>query len=83
MENVGVAVATSAWLLASADGREQGAKLVASAASRADAEATEAKVIAAWLEWYGEALDNVLTLPDGGADAALRERVAEAKGRLR
>lgn len=104
MENVGVAVATSAWFLASADGgdgaavvdllssaaarrlaleREQGATLVALAGNRAEAEGTEAKVIAAWIKWYGEAIDSVLTLPVGGPDAALRERVAEAKGRLR
>ncbi|HEX6975348.1 MAG TPA: M28 family peptidase [Vicinamibacterales bacterium] len=104
MENVGVAVAASAWFLASADAtdaaavvdllsaaaarrlaleREQGAKLVAAAANRAEAEATESKVIAAWLKWYGEALDTVLTLPAGGADDALRAKVAAAKRQLR
>lgn len=104
MENVGVAAATSAWFLASADAadaaavvdllassaarrlaleREQGGKIVAAAATRADAEAVEAKVIAAWVKWYGEALDSVLRLPAGGPHEALRARVAEAKGRLR
>ena len=62
--------------------REQGAALVAAAANRAETEATEAKVIAAWIKWYGEALDSVLRLPVGGADEALRARVAAAKGRL-
>jgi hypothetical protein len=69
MVNVGVAVATSAWLLATADERDanaivdllvasatarlaleqrQGAALVAAAADRDKAEATEAAVLAAW-----------------------------------
>ncbi len=63
--------------------RTQGAALVAAAANRGEAEATEAKVIAAWIKWYGEALDSVVTLPAGGAGDALRARVAEAKSRLR
>lgn len=62
--------------------REQGAKIVASAANRTDAEATEAKVIAAWIKWYGEAFDSVLKLPAGGADDALRAKITDAKGRL-
>ena len=103
MAHVGVAVATSAWFLASADGRDaaavvdllssaasqrlalergQGAALVAAAENRADAEATEAKIIAAWIKWYGEALDSVLRLPVGGADEALRAKVTAAKGML-
>ena len=63
--------------------RTQGAALVAAAANRAEAVATEAKVIAAWIKWYCEALDSVLTLPARGAGDALRARVAEAKSRLR
>ena len=106
MENVGVAVATSAWFLASADAartrprscrsalvgrvgrrlaleREQGATLVASAANRADAEATEAKVIAAWVKWYGEALDSVAEAAGRAARTRrLRAKVTDAKGRL-
>jgi aminopeptidase YwaD len=104
MQNVGVAVATSAYFLASANGadalataeliqsaatrrlaleREQGRGLVERAATRATAETTEQQVIAAWIKWYGEALDSVLTLPPAGADAALRQRVAEGKRGLR
>ena len=63
--------------------REQGARIVAAAANRAEAETTEGRVLAAWVTWYGEALDSALKLPAGGADAALRAKVANAKGRLR
>jgi hypothetical protein len=63
--------------------REQGTTLVAAATNRTEAEATEARVIAAWVKWYGEAFDSVLALPVAGADDALRAKVAEAKGRLR
>jgi aminopeptidase YwaD len=104
MENVGVAVATSAWFLASADRkdaqavvsllasaagrrlaleRSQGPGIVEHAANRAQAEATEAKVIDAWLKWYREAFDTVLKLPVDGADDVLTSRVAEAKAKLR
>ena len=104
MEHVGVAVATSAWFLASADAidaaavvdllssaaarrlaleREQGAQLVAAAGDRPSAEAIESKVLAAWIKWYQEALDSVLTLPVRGAEAGLRAKVAAAKKALR
>ncbi|OFW11128.1 MAG: hypothetical protein A3H96_26640 [Acidobacteria bacterium RIFCSPLOWO2_02_FULL_67_36] len=104
MENVGVAVAASAWFLASATRadapdvvallasaanrrlaleRSQGPAIVARAPNRAEAEATEARVIDAWLKWYREAFDTVLKLPVDGADDALRNRVAEAKASLR
>ena len=61
----------------------QGRGMVERSAVRAEAEATEAKVIAAWIKWYGEALDTVVRLPAGGADDALRRRVGEAKASLR
>ena len=61
----------------------QGRALVAQAADPAAAEATEAAVRAAWVKWYGEALDSVVTLPAGGATERLETRVAEAKTRLR
>jgi aminopeptidase YwaD len=62
--------------------RRQGAELVAVASDRAAAEKTEQQVIAAWLKWYAEAFDSVLTLPAGEPSAELREAVAAAKARL-
>jgi Zn-dependent M28 family amino/carboxypeptidase len=103
MKNVGVAVATSAWLLGSADNadgaavldlitdaagrrlaleREQGASLVAKAPDSAAASATEQRVRAAWIKWYGEALDSIERLPVGGANAALRAKIGAAKTTL-
>jgi hypothetical protein len=63
--------------------REQGAKLIVEAADHSAAEARERQVIAAWIRWYGEALDSVLRLPIGGPTPALRDRVATATSRLR
>jgi hypothetical protein len=104
MENVGMAVATSAWFLASASARdaeavagliesaamrrlalerEQGPTIVARSADRAAAEATEQKVVAAWIKWYSEALDSALRLPASDSDDALRRRVTAAQERLR
>ena len=101
--NVGVAVATSAWLLATADERDanaivdllvasatarlaleqkQGAALVAAAADRDKAEATEAAVLAAWRKWYGEALESVRRLPVKGSSPALDARITQAQQRL-
>jgi len=103
MKNVGVAVATSAWLLGSADNadgaavldliadaarrrlaleREQGASLVAKAPDSAAASATEQRVRAAWIKWYGEALDSVERLPVGGANDTLRAKIGAAKSAL-
>jgi hypothetical protein len=103
MKRVGVSVAATALLLASATPREaidvssllvvaaasrfrlerrQGATLVQSAPDKAVAEATEAAVLAAWRKWYGEALREVLDLPPGGADPALRTAVERAIERL-
>jgi hypothetical protein len=103
MKRVGVSVAATALLLASATPREaidvssllavaaasrfrlerrQGATLVQSAPDRAAAEATEAAVLAAWRKWYREALQEVLDLPPGGADPALRTAVEGALQRL-
>ena len=104
MHNVGAAVATSAWFLASAHAgdadavadviaaaaarrlaleREQGATLVQRATDKGEAQATEQRVIAAWIKWYGEALDTVLRLPAEGPTDALRSRIARLKGELR
>jgi hypothetical protein len=103
MKNVGIAVATSAWLLASANERDasavvdllstaarqrldlerrQGSVLIAKAADSADAVATERRVIAAWVKWYGEALDSVSRLPRRGETDPLRARIAAAKDLL-
>lgn len=103
MANVGIAVATSAYALASADiqdalaalalleraaaarlalERQQGAALVAAAPDRAAAEKVEVQVIAAWIKWYEEAFDSVLTLPASGATSELRAAAAAARARL-
>jgi Zn-dependent M28 family amino/carboxypeptidase len=100
MKNVGVAVATSAWLLASADERDaaavvdliasaadarlklerqQGAALIAKATDAAAAAATERQVIAAWVKWYGEAIDSISRLPIGVTGVSLREKIARAR----
>jgi aminopeptidase YwaD len=104
MENVGVAVAASAWFLASADARDadatvelleaaaarrlalerqQGRLIVDRAANTPDAEATEQKVMDAWLKWYEEAFDSVLRLSAAGPTDELRERIGRAKRGLR
>jgi hypothetical protein len=104
MQNVGIAIGTSAWLLASADAtdgvavatmieqagtarlaleRTQGPSIVAGAPDKAAAETTEQQVLAAWIKWYGEALDSVLRLPATGETHALADQVALAKHRIR
>lgn len=62
--------------------REQGAKLIAEASDRAAAEGIERQVVAAWIKWYGEALDSVGRLPVGGASAELTARIERAKRQL-
>ncbi len=100
MKNVGVAVATSAWTLASADTadaravlrivldaaqkrleleRIQGGTAVANAADKVAADATEQRIRAAWMKWYGEALDSIERLPVNGPDVALRRDIAAAR----
>lgn len=104
MEHVGIAVASSAYTLASAgtddalavveliEGaavsrlaleRRQGPQVVASAKDPAAAEEIEAGVIAAWIKWYGEALDSVAQLPAAGPTPALLQRIEAAKRSLR
>ncbi len=84
MVNVGVSVATSAWLLASAGEREALAvvDLIAeSAAARLALERRQGaslEILAAWTKWYGEALASVSALPVTGASAAVDARVASA-----
>ena len=89
MANVGVAVATSAWFLASASDADAlvVADMVTSAAhARLRLEQNQHasdEVLAAWRKWYGEALDSVRRLPVSGPSSALDARVAAAQARLR
>jgi aminopeptidase YwaD len=69
MVNVGVAVATSAWFLASADeadARQTGELLDRAAAARMALEQTQGatpEILDAWRKWYGEARETVTRLP--------------------
>ena len=69
MVNVGVAVATSAWFLASAspeDARQVTALLDRAAADRLALEQRQgatAEILDAWKKWYAEARDSVTRLP--------------------
>ena len=104
MANVGLTVATSAYLLAAASvedalsvtaliekaaverlalERRQGPAIVAKAADRTVAEKVEAQVIAAWIKWYGEALDTVARLPARGPTPALLARIDTARRAIR
>jgi hypothetical protein len=85
MVNVGVAVATSAWFLASASERDALAVvdlIGASAAARLVLERRQApderEVQAAWVKWYREALDSVRTLPVTGRSSQVDARVARS-----
>jgi hypothetical protein len=88
MRNVGIAVATSAWLLASANERDALAvlNLLKRAASERLAlerrQGADRVVIDAWIKWYGEAFDSVLRLPPTNATATLKSRVLEARRAL-
>jgi hypothetical protein len=103
MKQVGVNVAATAHLLASASPgeaadiarlieeaaiarlaleRRQGRAIVAEAADKPAAEATEAAVQAAWRKWYGEALREVINLPPAGADQRLTKAVDQAIARI-
>jgi aminopeptidase YwaD len=69
MVNVGVSVATSAWVLASAT--EADARQVAGLLQRAEADrlaleqrqGASAEILEAWRKWYAEARDSVTRLP--------------------
>ena len=88
MRNVGVAVAASAWLLASAgdaDAISVVNVLEAAAAKRLAlerAQVADGAILTAWIKWYSEAFDSVLRLPAGGPTGALRERVAAGKSTI-
>ena len=62
--------------------RRQGRAIVADAADKPAAEATEAAVQAAWRKWYGEALREVIDLPPAGADQRLTKAVDQAIARI-
>ena len=61
---------------------KQGAGLVAAAADKTAAEATESAIRVAWRTWYGEALSSVVALPAGGATPDLERLVSEAIRRI-
>jgi len=63
--------------------RKQGPAVVAAAKDKAAAEKAETDVIAAWIKWYGEALDSVGTLSTSPPSAALLDRIKTAKESLR
>jgi aminopeptidase YwaD len=85
MVNVGVAVATSAWFLASASQRDALAVvdlIAASAAARLALERRQGpdqrEVQAAWVKWYRQALDSIRTLPVTGPSSQVDARVAQS-----
>jgi len=88
MVNVGVAVAASAWFLASANENDALATvdLVAAAArarlARERSEQATDQVIAAWTTWYGEALDSVGRLAVTGRSSRVDSAIAAARERL-
>lgn len=63
--------------------RAQGKTLVLAEEDKAAAEAREAAVIAAWIRWFREALDDVGRLPVPGPSRTLRTRIAAAKAKVR
>jgi aminopeptidase YwaD len=89
MVNVGVAVATSAWFLASASEEDAIAtvRLIAdAAAARMALERTQAatpEILEAWRKWYGEALVSVRRLKPGAPSAAVDAAVDAARAIVR
>src|SRR4029077_14248642 len=87
MVNVGVAVATSAWLLASADEQDAiavGELIAAAAEERLRPEQTQNatnEILDAWKKWYREALESVRRLPAAGPSAGVDAKVAAAQSR--
>ena len=63
--------------------RRQGRDLVAAATDTAAAEKVEAQVLAAWIKWYGEALESVRGLTVGTAAPELDSKIEKAKSGLR
>lgn len=63
--------------------RRQGPEIIAKAGDPAAAAAVEAEVIAAWIKWYGEALDSVAQLPVGPPSPELLARIEAARRTLK
>lgn len=88
MVNVGSAVATTAYFLASANEPDAVAtvRLLQDAADARLAlerrEGAGAPVIAAWKKWYGEAFDSVRTLSAGGPSPAVDAAVDAARRQI-
>ena len=88
MVNVGTAVATSAWFLASAteaDGLATVDLISDAATTRLALEQRQGatpEIVEAWRKWYREALDSVGRLPVAGPSSAVDHAVARARDRL-
>jgi aminopeptidase YwaD len=88
MVNVGTAVATTAWFLASADERDALATvdLIAGAADARLAleqrENASRQVTDAWRTWYAEALDSIRRLSVTGSSPAVDAAVTRARARI-
>jgi len=89
MVNVGVAVATSAWFLASAtdiDAIAVARHIARAAGGRLALEQKQGasgEILAAWKKWYAEALDSVRRLPVRGPSQAVDREVARITTQLR
>ena len=85
MVNVGVAVATSAWFLASATEADALATvdlIARAAAARLALEQKQAateEILTAWRKWYAEALDSVRRLAVTGPSADVDAAIARAR----
>jgi hypothetical protein len=88
MVNVGTAVATTAWFLASANEQDALAtvELVGGAADARLAlerrQNAPRQVMDAWRTWYGEALDSIRRLSVAGSSAAVDAAVRHARARV-
>jgi hypothetical protein len=88
MVNVGTAVATSAWFLASADERDALATvdLIARASDARlaleERENAPRQVMDAWRTWYGEALDSIRRLSVSGPSPAVDAAVTRAQAKI-
>jgi hypothetical protein len=88
MVNVGTAVATSAWFLASASDADASAtaELVGRAAEARLAleqqQGATPEIVAAWRKWYGEALDSARRLAVTGPSPAVDAAVDRARAHL-
>jgi aminopeptidase YwaD len=88
MVNVGTAVATTSWFLASADERDAMAtvELIASAADARLAlerrESAPREVRDAWRMWYSQALDSIRRLSVSGSSPAVDAAVTRAREKI-